>query len=89
MATAQKALDSGKLPTMIRGRKYRITYRLNGQRRDHKMVAVYLDSSTARWDPSRSTLYFSMRPVAGTQTLDSKYLLNAEEVQDDTKCMVD
>lgn len=67
----------------IEGKKYRVIYKIRGvQRREHRLVASFLGEG--------DTFYtFNARPVAGTQQLDKKYFIRAEEVPASTPCSVD
>ena len=73
-----------------RGAKYKIRYRLPGQRYDREMVGVYLGSP----HPQKATgipreRQFSLRPDFGTQTLSMDWIKSNERVDDDHEMYID
>jgi hypothetical protein len=72
-----------------RGAKFRIRYRIPGQRYDREMVATYLGMPShrdVRVRPGRRIRQFSGRPEYGTTELELDWVLGNEEVPADTKC---
>lgn len=69
--------------SMSTGKKYRIVYQLEGQRRQREMVAQFIDYN-------ENTLIFSGRPRFGTTSLNAKQIkATPEEVPDETECYTD
>jgi hypothetical protein len=67
----------------IEGRKYRVTYKIKGvHRREHVLVAQFLSENDYYF-------VFNARPIAGTQSLDKKNVIGAQEVPVNTPCSVD
>jgi hypothetical protein len=62
---------------LVKGKKYKVRYRIGMQRNDREAVMVFLGVND-------SLLLWSARPVAGTQQLYSKDLKEATQVSDDT-----
>lgn len=50
---------------LVQGRRYRVRFRVAGQRTDREMVASFMDASA-----NQQYLYFSGRPAFGTATIN-------------------
>jgi hypothetical protein len=75
------------VPLLETGRRYRVTYAVDGLRRPRQMLALLMER---REDPGCGTLLlFSGRPEFGTTPLRSRQVLAAEEVTTTEACYAD
>jgi hypothetical protein len=70
----------GPKAMLVKGKKYRITYRGPQQRKDRVLVGLYL--GTDEWKRH----VFSLRPQSGTTTMPDDYTFTSELVPDTTPC---
>jgi hypothetical protein len=68
---------------LIPHRRYRVRYRLEGQRRDREMVATYLG-----WSKMFTQYDFDLRPDAGTMPLPPGVIIEAWEVGKNVKTVL-
>jgi hypothetical protein len=71
----------------FRGAKYKIRYRLPGQRYDREAVLVYLGKPVTTSRKRRRE--FSGRPDYGTLTLEADWILGNERVDEDAELYMD
>jgi hypothetical protein len=72
----------------FRGGKFKVRYRLPGQRYDREAVLVYLGRSNTSARKDRP-FQFSGRPDFGTLTLEKDWIKGNERVSDDAEMYMD
>lgn len=82
--------DGYALWNLIQGRKYRLRYMMEDQRRAREMVATYLSVEKAPLSIDGYVYLFSGRPEFGTLALGERNILDRPfEVVDTIKCYFD
>lgn len=79
----QDAAAAGTVSQLVPYETYRIAYRTDTQRKDHHAVMQYLGRGR-----ERGTTDWSVRPIAGTQTLYDRWIREVEKVPANTPRMI-
>lgn len=66
---------------LVVGRRYKVTHRSDTQKVDRYSIMDYLDGNA-------NSIFFSARPVAGTQEMPRDWILKIESVSQDTQIVL-
>jgi hypothetical protein len=79
-------MDRINLQDLVRGKTYRVVYKLDTQRKPRYSVMRYIKTEPTSWTSNET--YWDARPYAGTQSLNARTILAIVAVDDKTPIIV-